>query len=48
MLITVIKKEWGLMHKITNILQIAPRAPVVDILKNKGLIDKACWLIGSV
>lgn len=31
---TVIRKELGLVHKVTDILEILLRGPVVDILKN--------------
>lgn len=38
----VMRKELGLVHKITDILQIWLKALVTDILKNKSLIHRAC------
>lgn len=38
---TVIGKELGLVHKVTDILEIWLRGPVVDILKKKKKIPSS-------
>lgn len=44
MVATVIGKELGLVHKVTDILEIWLRGPVVDILKKK----KKSLVLGDV